>query len=88
VYITGIIYEADARFFFEFFPKTDPPHLFTVRVAQHCVAISATESEIKSLHNLERNVWVFSQVRDRNKLEAKRSKEEKFYYRKFEVGET
>jgi len=23
------------------FPKTDPPHLFTIRVVQHCVAISA-----------------------------------------------
>jgi len=25
-----------------FFLKTDPPHLFTIRVAQHCAAISAT----------------------------------------------
>ena len=33
---------ADVRFSPNFSPNTDPPHLFTVRVVQHCSAILAT----------------------------------------------
>ena len=36
------IHDRERALISEFFQKTDPPRLFTVRLVQHCAAVSAT----------------------------------------------